>query len=131
MELKRCRLKPSRCITLQTEEANVHKQHLRNSKNMSKSNLHLGWMPKSAIEAYVVVRCAKCQDTFAIVQMYSDVHGYYETLPNNPKFIRPKGPISSKEQKSVKKQLNDENQLKTLMEGWVPGAGNPITNEDE
>ena len=92
---------------------------------------HLGWIPKSAVEAYAIIRCSKCQDTFAIVQMYSDVHDYYEILPNNPKFMKPKGPISQKELRLAKKHLHEDNPLKTLMEGWVPGAGNPLLNDDE
>lgn len=91
---------------------------------------HLGWMPKSAVEAYVVVRCQKCNDTFAIVQMYSDVHDYYEALPNNPRFMRPNSPISEKEQKYISKKLQDGNPLQNLLEGWMPGAGSPISDND-
>jgi len=87
-------------------------------------------MPKSAVEAYVIVRCQKCKDTFAIVQMYSDVHDYYEALPNNPRFMRPTSQISDKEQKLISKKLQNGNALKSLMEGWVPGAGFPISDND-
>lgn len=92
---------------------------------------HLGWMPKSAIEAYVIIKCHKCHDTFGIVQMYSDVHDYFEALPNNPKFIKPTNPISEKEHRYISKKLNEGNPLKGLMDGWVPGAGRPISNNDE
>lgn len=91
---------------------------------------HLGWMPKSAVEAYVIIKCPKCKDTFAISQMYSDVHDYYEALPKNPKFMRPTSLISDKEQRLINRKLNEGNQLKNLMEGWVPGAGYPIADND-
>lgn len=92
---------------------------------------HLGWTPKSAIEVHTIMRCEKCKDVFAIVQMYSDVYEYYDSLPNNPRLMRPKGPISQKEEKLAKKYLHADNALKSLLEGWIPGAGNPLSNEDE
>jgi hypothetical protein len=92
---------------------------------------HLGWLPKSTVEAYAIIRCPKCQEIFAISQMYSDVHDYFESLPNNPKLVKPTSPISEKEHKYIKRKLDDTNILKSLYEGWVPGAGFPIEKTEE
>ena len=70
-------------------------------------------MPKSAVEALAIIRCHKCRDTFAITQMYSDVHDYYEELPNNPKFMRPTHPITEKEQKFIPEEKKINESLKT------------------
>lgn len=102
----------------------------RNCRATLYKESHLGWLPKSAIEVHVIIRCQKCKDTFAIVQMYSDVHDYYEGLPKNPKFIKPTIPITDKEQKLINKKMQEENPLKSLMEGWVPGAGYPLSDDE-
>lgn len=93
---------------------------------------HLGWLPKSEVEAFAVMRCPKCKDTFMVVQLMSMVHEYKEKLPKDPKkaAIKLEGPITLAEISRIRKRLETENPLPSLFEGLKPGASNPPeTNE--
>ena len=41
----------------------------RNCRSPFYKESHLGWLPKSEVEVYTIMRCPKCKDTFAVVQL--------------------------------------------------------------
>ncbi len=84
---------------------------------------HLGFLPESESEVRAIMRCSKCGDTFAILQMVVMAHDYYETLPVDPRYIKKKfnNPISVTEHRQIKKRMDNENVLKSLYEGQRPG----------
>lgn len=88
---------------------------------------HLGWMPKSEVEAYAIMRCPNCGDTFAVVQLMSMVHEYKERLPRDPKKAELRGgPITAKEINQMRKRLDtDPHILTSLNDGRKPGASAP------
>jgi hypothetical protein len=90
---------------------------------------HLGWLPKSEVEIYSVMRCLKCKDTFAVVQLISMAHDYRSLLPKDPTQLQIKDPISRHELMSVQKRLEDNDVLQSLMEGYKPG-GSVLPDED-
>ena len=53
----------------------------RNCKTQFTKSSHLGWLPKSEVEVYAIMRCPKCKDTFAVVQLISMAHDYRNDLP--------------------------------------------------
>lgn len=90
---------------------------------------HLGWLPKSEVEVYAVMRCLKCKDTFAVVQLISMAHDYKNSLHKDPNMVNSEKPISKNEIKSVQKKLEEADILHTLMEGYKPG-GTVLPDED-
>ena len=99
----------------------------RNCKTPFTKHSHLGWLPKSEVEVYAIMRCPKCKDTFAVVQSVSIVHEYKDKLPKDPKKLAKRTPITQKELDVLSKKLNDEefNPLSTLYEGRVLGSELP------
>jgi hypothetical protein len=85
---------------------------------------HLGWLPKSEVEVYAIMRCSKCKDTFAVVQLISMAQEYKAALPKDPMQVPVSGPISKKEISSFKKKLDHKDSLKSLLEGYKPGGSN-------
>lgn len=83
---------------------------------------HLGWLPKSEVEVYAIMRCSKCKDTFAVVQLISMAHDYKTSLPKDPAQNSPTGPITKNEILSFRKKLDSKDSLNTLLEGHKPGA---------
>ena len=55
----------------------------RNCKTQFTKSSHLGWLPKSEVEVYAIMRCLKCKDTFAIIQLMSMAHEYRDNLPKD------------------------------------------------
>jgi hypothetical protein len=94
----------------------------RNCKTPFTKNSHLGWLPKSEIEVCAIMRCQKCKDTFAVVQLMSMAHDYRNDLPKDESKLSPKGPITKKETLEFKKKLENKESLKELFEGYVPGG---------
>ena len=90
---------------------------------------HLGWLPKSEVEIYSVMRCLKCKDTFAVVQLISMAHDYRSSLLKDPTQLQIKDPISRHELMSVQKRLEDHDVLQSLMEGDKPG-GSVLPDDD-
>lgn len=92
---------------------------------------HKGWLPKSELEVYAVMRCPSCRDTFCITQMINMVHEYKESLP-----VRelPRSKITifdSKDQGSFREELfSSDNPLTNLYDGYFPGATD-LPDEDE
>jgi hypothetical protein len=96
----------------------------RNCKYPFFHESHLGWLPKSEVEVYAIMRCGKCKDTFAVVQLISMAQDYKTALPKDPVQTPTVGPISKKEILSFKKKLEQKDSLKTLLEGFKPGGSN-------
>lgn len=94
----------------------------RNCKHPFSSDSHLGWLPKSEVEVYAIMRCLKCKDTFAVVQLNSMAQDYKQALPKDSSQASNINPISSKEISSFKKKLDQKDALKTLLEGYKPGG---------
>jgi hypothetical protein len=68
------------------------------------------------------MRCPKCKDTFAVVQLMSMAHDYRADLPKDESKLSPSGPITKKETLDFKRKLDNKDSLKELMEGYVPGG---------
>ena len=90
---------------------------------------HLGWLPKSEVEVYTIMRCIKCKDTFAVVQLISMAQDYTQSLPKDPSQISPSGPITKNEMLAFRKKLDNKDSLKNLYEGLKPG-GSTLADDD-
>ncbi len=101
----------------------------RNCKTQFTRNSHLGWLPKSEVEVYAIMRCPKCKDTFAVVQLISIAEDYKTALPKDQNQTPLTSPITKNEVLSVRKKLDGKDPLKTLMEGLKPG-GTVLPEED-
>jgi hypothetical protein len=86
-------------------------------------------MPKSEVEVYAIMRCPKCKDTFAVVQLISMAEGYRSALPKDQTQIPPTAPITKNEVLNIRKKLDGKDSLKTLLEGYKPG-GTVLPDED-
>lgn len=102
----------------------------RNCKNPFFKESHLGWLPKSEVEVYAVMKCLKCKDTFAVVQLISMAQDYKKALPKDPSQVSPVGPISKNEVLNIKKKLENKDSLKSLLEGYKPG-GSVLPDDDQ
>ena len=94
----------------------------RNCKHPFYKESHLGWMPKSEVEVYAIMRCPKCKDTFAVVQLISMAENYRAALPKDQSQIPSPSPISKNEVVTMRKKLDNKDSLKTLLEGFKPGG---------
>lgn len=83
---------------------------------------HLGYLPKSELEVYAVMRCPKCRDTFLVNQGMHMAYDYYEKLPRDPLHAKRNGqPITIEEMRQVNQRLNSDSKvLKSLFEGQEP-----------
>jgi len=84
---------------------------------------HLGWLPKSELEVYAIMKCTICRDRFMVAQMVNMVHDYKASLPMRD---LPKNQITifnTKDQEAFRKELyQDDNPLFNLYDGYYPGA---------
>lgn len=104
----------------------------RTCKHPFTKESHLGWLPKSEVEVFAVMRCTKCKDTFAVVQLISMAHEYRTSLPKEITQASSLGPISKKEVNNFRKKLETKDALKTLYEGYKPnGSVLPKDDTDE
>jgi len=101
----------------------------RNCRHPFYQESHLGWLPKNEVEAFAIMRCPKCKDTFKVTQMLSMVHGYKENLPRDPRIVKLESPITTKEIEKMRKKLETGNPLKTLYPGYKPGASNQLPED--
>ena len=101
----------------------------RNCKTPFTKHSHLGWLPKSEVEVYAIMRCPKCKDTFAVVQLISMAEDYKSALPKDQNQLPSTSPISKNEVLNIRKKLESKDSLKTLMEGMKPG-GTVLPEED-
>lgn len=87
---------------------------------------HKGWLPKSELEVYAVMRCPSCRDTFMVSQMLSMVHEYKESLPERKVIPNKVTIFSERDQENFRTELfSDDNPLNTLFDGYYPGASEP------
>jgi hypothetical protein len=86
-------------------------------------------LPKSEVEVYAIMRCPKCKDTFAVVQLISMAHEYRNDLPSDQTKISKGGPITKSETLSFRKKLENKDALKELFEGYKPGGS--VLPEDQ
>jgi hypothetical protein len=95
----------------------------RNCTGVFTKESHLGYLPKSELEVYAVMRCPKCRDTFMVNQGMHMAHEYYERLPRDPLHAKRNGlPITIEEMRQVNQKLNsDPKALKSLFEADAPG----------
>ena len=92
---------------------------------------HLGYLQKSETEVFAVMRCQKCGDTFKIIQMISKANAYKQALkPGKQNPSAPSQKITLSEIDTIRKQMDDDNPLKTLFEGQKPGAPNKVGEEE-
>ena len=95
----------------------------RNCKAIFYKDSHKGWLPKSEIEIFAIMRCPVCKDTFMIAQMLNQVHSYKENLPERD---LPKNKIeifSIQDQETFRKELfSEDNPLWNLYDGYYPGS---------
>lgn len=84
---------------------------------------HKGFLPKTEIEVYAVMRCPVCRDTFAIVQMLNMVYDYKASLPTR---TLPKNKITvfnNEDNETFRSELySDDNPLWNLYDGYYPGS---------
>jgi hypothetical protein len=87
---------------------------------------HKGWLPKSELEIYAVMRCPSCRDTFMVSQMLNMVHEYKESLPEREIIKNKKTIFSDSDKEFFRTELfADDNPLTTLFDGYYPGASEP------
>lgn len=77
-----------------------------------------GYLPKTESEVYVVMKCSKCGDTFAIPQNIAMVSDYIKKLPNKPIEKRDKTPITITEHDGIRNTMEKENVLVSLKESY-------------
>jgi hypothetical protein len=98
----------------------------RNCRSLFYKDSHKGWLPKSELEVYAVMRCPSCRDTFMVSQMINMVHEYKENLPERKLDKNQVTIFSSKDQENFRTELfSDDNPLATLYDGYFPGASEP------
>jgi hypothetical protein len=103
----------------------------RNCRTVFYSDSHLGWLPKSELEIYAVMRCTGCRDTFLVAQMLHQVHEYKELLPKRKRVPNKITIFSEEDKETFRKELySSENPLWILYDGQYPGAFDTTSNED-
>ncbi len=102
----------------------------RNCKALFYKDSHKGWLPKSELEIFAVMRCGTCRDTFLVAQMINMVHEYKESLPTRGIEKNKITIFTEDDQLAFRKELfADENPLWSLYDGFCPGAtDNPEQN---
>jgi len=87
---------------------------------------HLGWLPKSELEVYAVMKCVSCRDRFMVAQMINMVHDYKDGLPIRDIYPNKIEIFTDADGDSFRKELySDENPLFNLFDGYYPGAAPP------
>ena len=98
----------------------------RHCRSIFYKDSHKGWLPKSELEVYAVMRCASCRDTFMVIQMINMVHEYKENLPERKVEKNKITIFSNEDQESFRTELfSDDNPLSLLYDGYFPGASEP------
>lgn len=102
----------------------------RNCRHPFVKESHLGYMVKSEIQVLAIMRCLKCKDTFAVVQLFSMAEEYKNSLPKDTSQVTTSGPISKNEVNIMRKKLNSKDSLKGLFDGLKPN-GSVVSEDDE
>lgn len=97
----------------------------RNCRAEFYQDSHKGFLPKTEIETFVVMRCPVCRDTFTIIQMLNMVYDYKASLPTR---VLPPNKISifnNEDGEIFRTELYaDDNPLWNLYDGYYPGSTN-------
>lgn len=103
----------------------------RTCRSVFYKDCHKGWLPKSELEIYAVMRCPACRDTFCVTQMINMVHEYKQNLPIR-EISHPKINIfDTKDQGYFREELfSSDNPLMNLYDGYFPGASDPPDDDD-
>jgi hypothetical protein len=81
----------------------------RNCKEPFTKESHLGYLMRSELEVYAVMRCTKCKDTFTICQQIGNAYEYYELLPKDVKISVIQSKLITKEEiRKVRKHLESD-----------------------
>lgn len=103
----------------------------RNCRTVFYLDSHLGWLPKSELEIFAVMRCSGCRDTFLVSQMLHQVHEYKEMLPKRKRVPNQITIFTESDQENFRKELySSENPLWILYDGQYPGSANILHDED-
>ena len=103
----------------------------RNCRAIFYRDSHKGWLPKSELEVYAVMRCPTCRDTFCVTQMINMVHEYKQSLPTRDLPQNKIKLFNTNDQGNFREELfSDDNPLTSLYDGYYPGATD-LPNEDE
>lgn len=95
----------------------------RNCKAVFYKDSHKGWLPKSELEVYAVMRCPACRDTFVIAQMLNQVHSYKEGLPERVVTNNKINIFTDNDQQVFRQELfSEDNPLWNLYDGFFPGS---------
>ena len=95
----------------------------RNCRAVFYKDCHKGWLPKTELEVYAVMRCFSCRDTFLVAQMINMVHDYKEDLPEREIQKNVIKIFTNEDQETFRKELfADDNPLWILYDGYYPGA---------
>lgn len=98
----------------------------RNCRALFYKDCHKGWLPKSELEIFAVMRCSVCRDTFLVSQMLNMVHDYKHELPEREVSKNKVEIFTEKDQTVFRRQLfADDNPLWSLYDGYYPGASEP------
>lgn len=98
----------------------------RNCRAVFYKDCHKGWLPKSELEIFAVMRCSVCRDTFLVSQMINMVHDYKHELPERMIEKNKIEIFTENDQTVFRKELfADDNPLWTLYDGYYPGASDP------
>jgi hypothetical protein len=101
---------PTRCVN-------------RNCRASFYRDCHKGWLPKSELEVYAIMKCHVCRDVFMVAQMINMVHEYKENLPEREEKPNEIKIFTDLDQIEFRKELySDENPLFNLYDGYYPGA---------
>lgn len=104
----------------------------RTCKAVFFKDCHLGWLPKSELEVYTVMKCKTCRDVFAIVQMIHMVHDYKKELPERQIEKNKIVLFTENDQTAFRQELySDGNPLWNLYDGYVPGASSVEDYKEE
>ena len=84
---------------------------------------HLGWLPKSELEVFAIMKCSSCRDRFMVAQMINMVHDYKENLPVRETPQNKITIFTEKDREVFRQELfSDDNPLFNLFDGYYPGA---------
>jgi hypothetical protein len=101
---------PTRCVN-------------RNCRAIFYRDCHKGWLPKSELEVYTIMKCHVCRDVFMVSQMINMVHEYKETLPEREPTPNEITIFGDLDKEAFRKELySDDNPLFNLFDGYFPGA---------
>jgi hypothetical protein len=95
----------------------------RNCRAIFYKDCHKGWLPKSELEVFAIMKCYVCRDVFMVSQMISMVHDYKQGLPEREVIPNKIKVFTDFDHENFRKELySDSNPLFNLYDGYYPGA---------